>query len=132
MPPSSPTQSQEFPPTLQVRAHRGLERWLARGMGVARALGLSITSCDPDSVLAEARRKTGLDDWGDDRFLEPMRQMLGAVERCAYTVLGSVLFRGNAVRAVTHRLQIEAFFAPGQEGTIIHPCDGEPCVFDPD
>ena len=28
--------------------------------------------------------------------------------------------------------QIEAFFTPGQEGTIIHPCDGEPCVFDTD
>jgi hypothetical protein len=25
--------------------------------------------------------------------------------------------------------QVVAFFAPGQEGTIIHPCDG-PCVFD--
>ena len=119
MPPSSPTQSQEFPPTLPVLEHRGLERWLARGMGVARALGLSITSCDPDSVLAEARRKTGLDDWGDDRFLEPMRQMLGAVERCDYTVLGSVLFRGNAVRAVTHRLQIEAFFARHPEAEAI-------------
>ena len=28
--------------------------------------------------------------------------------------------------------QIEAFFTPGQEGTIIHPCDGEPCVFEAD
>ena len=25
--------------------------------------------------------------------------------------------------------QVQAFFAPGEEGTIIHPCDG-PCVFD--
>ncbi|MDP7114209.1 MAG: hypothetical protein QGH45_19715, partial [Myxococcota bacterium] len=60
----SSTESQEFPPTLQLLEHRTLERWLARGMGVARALGWSITQCDPDSVLAEARRKTGLDDWG--------------------------------------------------------------------
>jgi hypothetical protein len=26
--------------------------------------------------------------------------------------------------------QIEAFFAAGDEGTVIHPCGGEPCVFD--
>ena len=115
----SSTESQEFPPTLQLLEHRTLERWLARGMGVARALGWSITQCDPDSVLAEARRKTGLDDWGDERFLEPLRQMLGAVEQCDYTVLGNVLFRGNALRAVTHRLQIEAFFARHPEAEAI-------------
>ena len=27
--------------------------------------------------------------------------------------------------------QIQAFFADGQEGTIIHPCGEVPCVFDP-
>ena len=116
---SAPTQSQEHPPTLQLLEHSALSRWLARGMGVAHALGLSITRCDPDSVLAEARRKTGLDDWGDERFLEPLRQMLGAVEQCDYTVLGNVLFRGNALRAVTHRLQIEAFFARHPEAEAI-------------
>jgi len=28
--------------------------------------------------------------------------------------------------------QIEAFFTDGQEGTIIHPCGDEPCIFDPE
>lgn len=105
--------------TLQVLEHGALERWMVRGMQVARALGLSITDLDPDSVLAEARRKTGLEDWGSDRFLEPMRQMLSAVGQCDYTILGDVLFRGNAFRAVSHRLQIEAFFARHPEAEAI-------------
>ncbi len=108
---SRPTAHTGHEPTLQVLEHGAVERWLARGMRVARSLGLSITNLDPDSVLAQAKRKTGLDDWGDERFMEPMRQMLAAVPECDYTVLGTVLFRGNTFRAVCHRLQIEAFFA---------------------
>ena len=107
------------PPTLQVLEHGALERWMVRGMHAARALGLSITNLDPDSVLEEAKRKTGLEDWGSDRFLEPMRQMLSAVGQCDYTILGDVLFRGNTFRAVTHRLQIEAFFARHPEAEAI-------------
>ena len=116
----NPPQVQTDPaPTLQVLEHRGLERWLVRAMKMARAMGLSITNLDPDSVLTQARRSTGLEDWGDERFLEPMRRMLSAVPECEYTILGDVLFRGNTYRAVTHRLQIEAFFARHPEAEAI-------------
>ena len=109
-------------PTLQVLEHRALERWLARAMSVAHGLGLTLTRLDLESVLDEARRKTGLRDWGEERFFEPMRKMLSSVEQCEYSSLARVMFHGNAERAVIHRLYTEAFFArhPEAEAIPVH------------
>ena len=35
---------------------------------------------DAESILAEAREKTGLDDFGDDSFREPMVRLLRSME----------------------------------------------------
>ena len=35
---------------------------------------------DEEGLLAAARRRTGLDDFGDPRFREPFRVLLGALE----------------------------------------------------
>ena len=37
-------------------------------------------SLEAESILAEARRKTGLDDFGDDSFREPMERLLRSLE----------------------------------------------------
>ena len=37
-------------------------------------------SLDADSIIAEARERIGLHDFGDESFLEPMRRMLAAYE----------------------------------------------------
>jgi hypothetical protein len=37
-------------------------------------------SLEAGSILAEARQKTGLDDFGDDSFREPMQRLLRSME----------------------------------------------------
>jgi hypothetical protein len=105
--------------TVQVLQHRALERWAARLLALSGALGLPFTRLDVDSVLREARRKTRLDDWGSDRFVAPMQQVFDSVGRCDYSPIAPLFFRGLAVRAVVHRLQIEAFFERHPEAEAI-------------
>ncbi len=105
--------------TVQVLQHRWLERWINRGIGALDALGLGATSLDGDDVLREAVRKTGLEDWGDERFIEPMRRGLAAVEECGYEPIARFVFHGNFVRAVVHRLQTEQWFKDHPEAAEI-------------
>ena len=49
--------------------------------GALRALGLPLVRLDEASLLAEASRKTGLDDFGDARFREPLGLLLDSLER---------------------------------------------------
>ena len=41
-------------------------------------LGLPATQLDADAILNEARRRTGLTDWGEEDFVEPMRRLLAS------------------------------------------------------
>jgi hypothetical protein len=81
------------------------------GCALSEALGLPFTRLEVDSVLRAAKRKTGLTDTGDPRFLEPLAKVFEQVNDFSrYTPLARGFIRTIAARTVVHRLQIEQFF----------------------
>ena len=106
--------------TVQDLEHRPLERIGNLACSVSQTLGLPFTSLDVDSLLRTARRQTGLSDFGDDRFMEPMRKVVEQVtdfER--YTPLARAFIRTVCLRALVHRLRIEEFFTKHPEAADI-------------
>ena len=71
------------------------------------ALGLRLGRLDAGSILDAARRHTGLEDWGDEAFLVPMRKLVEEVaKREDFTPLARVIMRQTWIRAVCNRLWI--------------------------
>ncbi|MCG6861843.1 MAG: sulfotransferase, partial [Chromatiaceae bacterium] len=59
-------------------------------------------------LLDQARRDTGLDDWGDDYFLEPLERLVDALNReAALTASGRYLMRGVLCRGVCNQLLLQ-------------------------
>lgn len=62
-----------------------------------------------DSLIANAKRKTGLSDFGDEWFLEPLRVLIDATNNEAQlTTLGMMIQKGRFEDALANRLRIEA------------------------
>jgi hypothetical protein len=77
--------------------------------GALRAIGLPLVRLDEASLLTEASRKTGLDDFGDARFREPLRLLLDSLEREAHlTTLGRMIARRDVLRLLENRLRMES------------------------
>ncbi len=71
----------------------------------ANVLGIARTSFDGDALLADARKATGLQDFGDERFLDALQHLITATEEEAdLNPLGRVLTRGSMLRLLKHRL----------------------------
>lgn len=90
---------------LPIAIFNGLGRSLAR-------VGLR-SSLDPDTLVAEARRKTGLQDFGrgseSEWFREPLRVLTDSLEHEAkLTPLGRMIQRGRLVSALSTRLRAAA------------------------
>jgi hypothetical protein len=76
---------------------------------VARPLARRLLPLDPESLLASARRRAGLDDFGDDGFRAPLARLLEALEgEAALSPLGRVIARAELIRLLENRLQIAA------------------------
>src|SRR5262245_2960432 len=86
---------------------------LANGAAwVAEHLGFPLGTLDVDSIVAAARRDTGLEDAGDPRFLEPMSWIVRACDASPdVTALARIVLRQTWIRAVTNRLELQAFLA---------------------
>ena len=85
-----------------------LLRALNRVGGAARALGLPLLAIDPDRLLAEASSRTGLSDFGDDRFRAPFRLLCEAYEADArLTPFGRLVARRDALRLLENRLRLQ-------------------------
>jgi len=70
------------------------------------------TSLDADSILAEATRRTGLDDFGDASFQEPMRRLLAAMEvEAGLHDVGRATQRERVIGLLVNRLRGEAAYA---------------------
>jgi len=64
-----------------------------------------------ESILAEARDKTGLDDFGDDSFREPMERLLRSLEEeAALSPTGRAMQRARVVGLLVNRLRAEDHF----------------------
>lgn len=71
---------------------------------------------DPDLLIAEARRRTGLDDLGDPRFRPPMERLLESLERDAnLNAEGRAAWRERVIGNLTTRLGAEALIAEHPE-----------------
>jgi hypothetical protein len=84
-------------------------RALNRAGDALRALGLPLVRLDEASLLTDAARRTGLDDFGDERFHDGLRRLLRAFEsEAALTLLGRWIARGDLVRLLENRLRMTA------------------------
>lgn len=84
--------------------------WLENLNAVGRALLAGdgeVVPLDEASLLDEARRNTGLDDFGGDDFLEPLRVLLRSLrDEGRLTLMGRILARSDLVNLLENRLQI--------------------------
>lgn len=81
---------------------------LAAWRGASR-LGIGKVSLTEESLINAARRASGLHDFVDDSFREPMRRMLDSLENeGALHPLGRATMRESLVRALVNRLRLEA------------------------
>ena len=63
-----------------------------------------------DEILDVACRRTGLTDWGDERFLEPMRVLLASLEdEARLNSLGRLFLRLNFCHFICNRLWVQQY-----------------------
>ena len=74
--------------------------------GVADSLGLLRRPLDADELIALARRRTRLNDFGETSFLDPLRRLLSScVEEGALSLVGRMATRWDVVRFLSNLLQ---------------------------
>ncbi len=66
---------------------------------------------DPERLMSIARQQTGLEDFGDARFIEPYRMLLECVRRDVdFSRQGLDTFRQHIIRCLINRLRIHRDF----------------------
>src|SRR4051812_8394561 len=86
-------------------------QWVTELNAFGRQLGTpaAFVALDEASLLDAARMATGLDDFGDDTWIEPFRIFVDALEHEAdLHLLGRVMARDEIVRALVNRLEVRA------------------------
>lgn len=93
--------------------------WVASFNALGENLGAgaaSLVSLDPEALMQAARRATGLDDFGDSDFEEPLEVFCRALEEEGeLTLLGRVLARSEIQRLLQSRLQMQEVFSAEPE-----------------
>ena len=73
----------------------------------ARSLGIPLVRLDIDRLIAEAQKKTGLEDLGDPGFREPLERLVDSLEKdAALHILGRTIAKGELARNLEIRLQL--------------------------
>ena len=79
-----------------------------RGGASLEKLGLNLASLDQESLLKEAKKQTGLNDFGDVRFHTPLAILLDSLEKeASLNFLGKLLFRERLINFLINRLEIQ-------------------------
>lgn len=102
-------------PPFPLPARVGLGAWRA-----ATKLGVPAPRFDEAELLASARRRTGLEDFGAEDFRSPLRRLLRAFDdEAELHLLGRAVLRSSVVRALECRLRLERIRAvdPSLEAT---------------
>ena len=74
----------------------------------ADALGWLDRSFDPDDLISAARRQTGLHDFGEESFRQPLDQLLLAcAEEASLSVVGRAALRWDVCRFLANLLHLE-------------------------
>lgn len=95
----------EVPRLLSTDYHRVPMRVANAVLRCASAAGLARFPMEADALLRDARRATGLTDFGDESFLDPMRRLITALEAEAdLNPMGRFMNRTNILRLLKHRL----------------------------
>lgn len=78
------------------------------GWRAAQSVGVGRARLDEASLIAAARRQSGLHHFVDESFREPMRRLISSLEEeaCLHP-LGRLLLRQSLVRALVSRLRLE-------------------------
>jgi len=96
------------PPPWPIRAYNAL------GPALDRA-GMS-PKLEVESLMATAKKKTGLDDYGDEWFREPLGKLIESLnEEAGLSPLGRTIMHTRLIGALTTRLRAEALFAAHPE-----------------
>jgi hypothetical protein len=99
------TASQDFLSQPRLRPGLRLVNWVG---GQLRPLGLPLTDLSEQGILAAARRRTGLSDWGDERFRVALRLLLEDYNADPdLTFLGRALLREMLIRFLVNRLRVQ-------------------------
>lgn len=70
-------------------------------------VGQWVIKLDADQLMAEARRQTGLHDFGGEAFIEPLRRLVRALEEEGdLSLVGRISIRGGLLRLLVQRLRI--------------------------
>jgi hypothetical protein len=86
--------------------------------GALRAVGVPVVRLDQETLLARARRATGLEDFGDPWFRQPLAVLLEAFENeAALHTLGRVIARSDLTRLLENRLRMTDVIARHPEIT---------------
>lgn len=95
--------------TVSAEAHSPLLKALDLIASAGTRLGLPLGRLDADGILASASRATGLQDFGDPAFQEPMRHMLDVVESAPLSALGRIATRASFEKAARNRLLLTSY-----------------------
>src|SRR5262249_61936604 len=83
-------------------------RALGSGGRVIQRTGLPLVRLDRELFLEEARQRTGLDDFGDPGFHEPLERLIADYDgEAGLTFLGRIAARQDVIRLLTNRLPME-------------------------
>lgn len=78
------------------------------GGGILRRAGLGMADLDPEGLIDQARRETGLHDLGDPSFRDPLRRLLESMDSDArLNPLGRLASRYDVLRLLSNRLKVE-------------------------
>jgi len=70
---------------------------------------------DESALIAEAQRKTGLTDFGDEGFRTPLRVLLGSLADAPLNAVGTTVLRASIRRSLMQRLLARDCFAKHPE-----------------
>jgi hypothetical protein len=85
-----------------------LARALRSGSRVLQRAGLPLVRLDAELFLDEARQRTGVDDFGDPGFREPLRRLVADYDgEAGLSLLGRIAARQDVIRLLTNRLRME-------------------------
>ncbi|HZR82966.1 MAG TPA: sulfotransferase [Candidatus Binatia bacterium] len=94
-----------------IAAPRPRRSWrdvLRYGDGIIGSRARPMMPLDEGRLLAAAMRRTGLSDFGDPSFCEPLRRLLHSLEtESRLTFLGRIGARSDIVQMLVNRLEIE-------------------------